>query len=512
MKAILFLGLFTLAGSTLSAAGAGPIFDIKSYGAKGDGLALDTAAINQAIDAAHAAGGGTVYLPGGTYLAGSVHLRSNVALYLGQGSTILATNDPQAYDEPEPNQWDKLQDFGHSHFHNSLIWGENLENVSIIGPGRIWGKGMVRSQRAPQPGQRQVGNKAIVLKQCRNVVLRDFSILMGGWFGILATGDDNLTVSNLKIDTNRDGMDIISCRNVRISDCTVNSPYDDGICLKSDYSLGFARATENVTIVNCQVSGYDNGTLLDGTYQRKQVYNNAGANAGPTGRLKFGTESNGGFKNITISNVVFDYCRGLALETVDGGLLEDVTISNVTMRDIQNAPIFLRLGSRLRAPEGTPTGALRRVNISNLVVYNADPRYGSIISGVPGHDIEDVKLSNIRIFYAGGGTKEQAALAPPEEEKGYPEPRMFGAIPAYGFFIRHVKGIELNDVEVSYLKEDLRPAFLLDDVKNAEFNHVKAQHAGGVPTFVLKSVEDFAVRQSPGIADTGLRKVDRKEF
>ena len=400
----------------------------------------------------------------------------------------------------------------HSHFRNSLIWGEGLENVSILGSGRIWGKGLVRSQRAPQPGQRQVGNKSLVLKQCRNVVLRDFSILMGGWFGILATGVDNMTISNLKIDTNRDGMDIISCRNVRISDCTVNSPFDDGICLKSDYSLGFARATENVTITNCQVSGYDNGTLLDGTFKREHVYANAGANAGPTGRIKFGTESNGGFKNITISNSVFDYCRGLALETVDGGLLEDVTISNVTMRDIVNSPIFLRLGSRLRAPEGTPTGQLRRININNFVVYNADPRYSSIISGVPGHDIEDVKLSNIRIYYAGGGTKEQAALNPKEEEKTYPEPKMFGEMPAYGFFVRHVKGIEFNDVEVSYLKEDLRPPFRLENVKDVEFNHVKAQRAANVPTFLLNGVENFSVQGSAGIPDAKLKSVDRKEF
>jgi polygalacturonase len=506
MKCILLLAL---AGTTFAAD-----FDIKTFGAKGDGVTLDSPAINQAIDAAKAAGGGIVQIPAGNYLSGSIHLQSHVAIHFSPGATIVATNDPAAYDEPEPNQWDKLQDYGHSHFHNSLIWGENLEDISITGPGRIWGKGLVRSQRAPQPGDtvRRVGNKALVLKLCRNVVLRDFSILMGGWFGILATGVDNMTISNLKIDTNRDGMDIISCRQVRISDCTVNSPYDDGICLKSDYSLGFARACENITIVNCQVSGYDNGTLLDGTYQRKQVYNNAGANAGPTGRLKFGTESNGGFKNITISNVLFDYCRGLALETVDGGLLEDVSISNVTMRDIQNAPIFLRLGSRLRAPEGTPTGALRRVSLSNFVVYNADPRYASIISGVPGHDIEDVKLNNIRISYAGGGTRAQAALEPKEEEKGYPEPRMFGDIPAYGFFIRHVKGIELNDVHISYVKEDMRPAFHLQDVKDVEFDHVRAQHAEGVPLFVLKSVEDFGVRNSPGIADTKLKSVDRKEF
>ena len=272
---------------------------------------------------------------------------------------------------------------------------------------------------------------------------------------MLATGVDNLTIDNVKVDTNRDGFDIDACRNVRISNCSVNSPNDDAIVLKSSFALGYARATENVTITNCLVSGYDIGSLLDATYKRN--VKEAPDRDGPTGRLKFGTESNGGFKNITISNIVFDHCRGLALETVDGGLLEDVTITNITMRDIVNSPIFLRLGSRMRGPAGTPVGQLRRVQISNVVVYNADPRYASIISGIPGHNIEDVKLSNIRIFYQGGGTLAQAALSPPEKETNYPEPSMFGEIPAYGFFIRHVKGIELNNVEVSYAQEELRP-------------------------------------------------------
>jgi polygalacturonase len=265
-----------------------------------------------------------------------------------------------------------------------------------------------------------------------------------------------------------------------------------------------------MTITNCQVSGYDIGTFLNGTYQRsdKRVPDGAGA----TGRIKFGTESNGGFKNITISNCVFDYCRGLALETVDGGLLEDVTVSNITMRDIVNSPIFLRLGARLRAPEGTPVGALRRVIINNIVVYNADPRYASIISGTPGHDVEDIKLSNIQIFYQGGGTREQAAVEPAEREKEYPEPRMFGVIPAYGFFIRHVKGIEMSNIELRCLKEDLRPAFFLDGVKGADFQHVKAQHAQDISTFVLKNVEDFSTHQVSGLSDTRLERVEQKKF
>src|ERR1041385_8947346 len=388
--------------SAVNQDGSVGVFDVRSYGAKGDGQALDSPSINKAIDAAAAAGGGTVRFSAGTYRSFSIRLRSNVSLYLDQGATILAA-DPKdgdgKYDDPEPNQWDQYQDFGHSHWHNSLIWGENLENVLILGPGKIWGRGLVRSgsqsrtkeqndalgntpsdPRAgpfgyPNPRdavEKGWGNKSISLKLCRNVIIRDITIFHGGHFAILATGVDNLTIDNVKIDTNRDGIDVDACKNVRISNCTVNSPFDDGIYPKSSFALGYARATENVTITNCQVSGYDEGTLLDGTYKRD--YRAANGTFSPTGRIKFGTESNGGFKNITIDNCVFDYSRGLALESVDGALLEDVTISNITMRDISNCPIFLRLGSRMRGPSGPPSGELRRVKITNVVVYNAEPR------------------------------------------------------------------------------------------------------------------------------------------
>jgi Endopolygalacturonase len=483
------------------------MFNVLDYGAKGDGKTLDSPSINKAIDEAASKGGGTVYFPAGTYLSASIRLKSNISLYIGQGATILAasTSDGYKYDPAEPNVWgDSLQyqDFGHSHWHNSLIWGENLQNISILGPGVIWGKGLVRGGNSAQDGS---GNKSISLKWCRNVIIRDVSILMGGWFAILATGVDNLTIDNLKIDTNRDGMDIDCCVNVRVSNCFVNSPQDDGICLKSCYGLGVARATENVTITNCQVSGYEAGSLLDGTYKRDEK---RAADGGPTGRIKFGTESNGGFKNITISNCVFDYCRGLALEAVDGALLEDITITNITMRDIGNAPIFLRLGERMRGPKDAAVGEIRRVMISNITVYNADPKTGVIISGDPGHDIKDIRLSNIKIYYKGGGTAEQTAREVPGFEKEYPEPSRFGTLPSYGFFIRHVDGIQLNNIEVSFMENDLRPAFFLDDVKNAEFMFVKAQKSEGVPYMSVKNVTNLSFFRSLDIID---RKIDKAE-
>jgi polygalacturonase len=255
----------------------------------------------------------------------------------------------------------------------------------------------------------------------------------------------------------------------------VNSPWDDGICLKSSFGLGYARSTENVTITNCWVSGgFEEGTLLDATY--KPI--GPGYRANFTGRIKFGTESNGGgLKNVTISNCTFESCQGLALESVDGALIEDITITNITMRNIISCPIFLRLGSRMRGTAGLPVGKLRRVIISNIVAYDTKPGYCSIFSSTPGNDIEDVQFNNIQIYCTGGGTIEMAQITPPEKENAYPEPGMFGSTPSYGFYLRHVNGIEFNNVQVSYTGMEARPAFYLLDTKNADFMHVKAKRS-----------------------------------
>ncbi|MEO8112340.1 MAG: right-handed parallel beta-helix repeat-containing protein, partial [Ginsengibacter sp.] len=439
----------------------------------------------------------------GNYLSGSIRLKSNICLYIDQGATLIAAADSSEFDMPEKSVNDIYQDYGHSHWHNSFIWGENLHDISIIGTGTIWGKGLVRSGRNGDGKP----NKAISLLLCRNVIIRDISILHGGWFAILATGVDNLTIDNLKVDTNRDGFDIDCCKNVRVSNCTVNSPFDDGICLKSSFGLGYSKATENVTITNCQVSGYDEGTLLDGTFKRTNTKNSS-----PTGRIKFGTESNGGFKNITITNCVFEYCRGLALETVDGALLEDVTISNITMRDIGNAPIFVRLGARMRGPDTIPVGACRRIIISNLVAYNVDDKQGAIISGLEGHDIEDLQLSNIRLYYKGGGPKDSVNRIVPEYEKEYPEPGRWKIMPSYGFYIRHVKNLKMHDIQVSYMKDDFRPPFILDDVKGAILYDIQAEKTTGTSSFILKNVKDIHISQTAGVKDIFIKNAVTKNL
>jgi polygalacturonase len=382
-----------------------------------------------------------VIFPAGSYLSFSIHLRSQIELHLLAGSRIIAADSPLAneqtgyrggvYDSAEAKtEWEAYQDYGHNHWHNSLIWGEDIHDVSITGPGMIWGKGLSNGRGKSENDyafvaeQAGVGNKAIALKNCHNVGFRDFSILKGGHFGLLLTGVDNLTIDNLKIDTDRDGIDIDCCQNVRISNCTVNSPWDDGICPKSSYALGHARATRNVTISNCWVTGdYQLGSMLDGTFRRLPD----NGHSLRTGRIKCGTESNGGFINITISDCVFEGCQGYALESVDGALLEDITITNTTMRELYSGPIFMRLGSRLRGPrETTQVGTIKRVMINNLTCHNAPQRFSSILSGVPGYLIEDVKLSNIYIESAGGAPAEFAQVQPAELESKYPEPSMSG--------------------------------------------------------------------------------------
>lgn len=480
--------------------------------------------------------------PAGEYLSHSVRLKSRVALVLGQGATLVAADPPAdgetiGYDAPEDGPPNMYQDFGHSRFRNSLIWGENLEGVAIYGPGRIFGRGLSRGNGrmalpvgavAPQPGDRLpdvleadgefealagvhpvskfgyphsrdtlpagVGNKAIALRGCRNVVIRDLTILHGGHFAILVTDCDNVIIDSALIDTNRDGIDIDACRNVRISNCSVNSPWDDGICIKSSCGFGGVKPVENVTVSDCYVSGFVEGTLYDGS--RARLIQHRG---GPIGRIKLGTESSGGYRNIAITNCVFNFCRGLALEQVDGAMMEDIVVSNLTMRDVMNAPIFIRLGARLRAPGAVNAGTARRISISNVTGQNVAVDHGVFIAGLPGNCVEDVRLSGMSFHFAGGGSRDDAERRVPEMPEDYPEPMLFGRLPSWGFFARHVRGMQARDLDFRVEKPDARPAFWLEDVAAADFSHVRLPAGGAVGDWVLRDARRVRLRDCDGV-------------
>ncbi|MGD1086326.1 MAG: glycosyl hydrolase family 28-related protein [Verrucomicrobiota bacterium] len=559
---ILCLALFPVVSPRPAAAqeATSQFYNVRSFGAKGDGTTLDSPAINQAINAAAAAGGGTVELPAGTYLSGSIELKSNIHLLIDAGATILAApQSMNAYDQEEPFQGRAYQDGGHTFFHNSLIWGESLTNVSITGQGMINGAGLSsqdgsedrmdgfgggRGGAAPSQGTNnttspgaRLGNKAIALKLCRNVLLRDITIIHGGHFAILVTGCDNMTVDNVTMDTNRDGIDIDCCRNTVVSNCRINSPHDDGLCPKSSFALGRKVITENLTIVNCQVSGFLEGTLLDGTMK---PYHSPGPVG--QGRIKLGTEANGGFRNITIANCTFRGCKGLALEEVDGGIMENITVNNITMMDVVGYPIYITTGKRDRGPNVTEPGRARNIFISNIIATGIDTNSGFRgapggqpsgrggrgagaaqaggtqtaaasqapgrggrrgithasgieIEGMQDHPIENVRLSDIRLQFKGGGTTNDAARVPAELGAGYPEPGE--TMPSYGLFARHVKGLEMENVTVGFDTQDMRPAIVAVDVDGFEIDHFKAQLSPNVAPARLDGVKGLVVLDSP---------------
>lgn len=489
-------------------------YNVRNYGAVGDGKNLDSPAIDKAIQAAAAEGGGTVYLPAGTYLSGTIHLASNIHLLIDMGATILAAPQKMnAYDEPEHWEGTAYQDGGHTFFRNSLIYGEGLTNISITGQGMIDGSALssgdgkqdsvdgFKDWEHHSPAQSEVklarlGNKAIALKLCRNVVLRDITIFRGGHFAILTTGCDNLTVDNVTMDTNRDGIDIDCCRNVMVSNCRINSPNDDGLCPKSSFALGRNVITENMTIVNCMVSGFEVGSLLDGTMKPK-------ANGNGNGRLKFGTEANGGFRNVTVANCVFRSCRGIALEEVDGGILENININNITMMDVPSYAVYITTGKRNRGPDVKQPSRIRNVSISNLTADGVSMDSGIQIFGMPDQPIEGLRLDNIQLICKGGGTEAQGNKMPPELGTGYPEPR--GIMPGYGVFARHVHDLELANIRLSVDKEDKRPAMVCSDIDGLEVDNFKAQTADGVSAAKLNDVKNVVIRNSPilnGVAES----------
>ena len=460
------------------------LFMARDFGAVGDGRHIDSPAINAAIEQASRDGGGIVVLTEGTYLCYSIRLKSNITLRLEKGAVIKAApvTDTEGYDEAEPND-SRYQDFGHSHWHNSLIWGDSLHHVTIEGEGLIDGTDVL-SRGGPRRGYTgpTVANKALALRDCRHVAIRGVSFLRCGHFALLLTGVDDLTIEDVDCDTNRDGFDIDCCERVVVRNCRVNTLNDDAIVLKCSYALGRPKPTQHVLIEDCEVSGYDVGTMFDGT--RTKHVEKAPDGDGPTGRIKLGTESSGGFRHITIRRCTFTHCRGLALEAVDGAEMKDIRVSDLKMTDICNSPIYIRLGNRMRAPEGFHPSKVSDVRISNVHVIDADSRYACLIAGVEGHPVSNVRIRNLYVQFRGGLTlkdvEEQRGSNPffrPEARKpgqlgeaNYPEPSAHGIQPAWGFSISHARNIRLKNVRLETIHPDERPMLHLENTKNVRIS------------------------------------------
>ncbi|MCP3729458.1 right-handed parallel beta-helix repeat-containing protein [Sphingomonas sp. MG17] len=492
------LGLLALLlGSPAAAQSAltgGGVENVRQHGARGDGKAIDSPAINRAIKAAAKRGGGVVLVPPGRYLSFSIRLVDNITLALSAGAVIEAA-DPDThgrnYDPPENYMEEQFQDFGITHVHNSLIYADGASNIGVIGPGMLHGVGLDRdgpndrwwkhenfqSAMALGISPRELvlrnpkeaamvgrGNRAIGLRDCRNVQLRDFTILQGGHFGIIAHGCTNMAIDNVVIDTDRDGIDVDCCRDVRVTNCTVNAPKDDAIVLKSSYALGRPVICEDILVQGCKTSGYLMGSLLDGSY-RKSDYNIEGG--GVLGRIKMGTETVGGFRNVRISDCICTNSRGILVGIVDGGTMEDVVVSGITLRDPVNAPLFVHHGARMRAPRGTPVGKIRRVRFDDVQASGVDPRYPCGVEGIADGPVEDVTFRGVDVTSAGGGTAADVARDPEYRRETSLEVGYLKTLPAHGLWARHAKRLTVRDCSFAVEKADARPTIALRNVQGA---------------------------------------------
>jgi len=459
-------------------------FLITDYGSKADGKTINTIAIQKAIDAAFKNNGGRVIFPKGRFLSGSIVLKSNVTLYFEEGSMLLGSTNPKDYfnmvfeERPvSPKKDDNSQ--------MALILAHKANNIELSGKGTIDGQGLQLalnidslhhagiavdpkySLRRNRPNE-TMRPKLFRFSQCDNVLIEGLKAGESSSWGLSFELCTNLTLDNLKIVNrsywNNDGIDITDCKNVRVTNCDINAA-DDGICLKSYYP-GYYN--DSVYIGNCTIR--------------------SSASA-----IKFGTASFGGFKNVIIKDIkVYDTFRSaIAIESVDGAVIENIDVSNIVAVNTGNA-IFIRLGQR----SGDNPGSIKNVSIKNIKVQvpfgrpdsNYDLRgpevdffhnpFPASIVGLEGYAVENITLENIEINYPGRATKGMAYIPlsrlnqVPEAAKDYPEFSMFGELPAYGFYVRHANGISMKDIKLTLDDADFRPAFVFDDVQNLKMEAI----------------------------------------
>lgn len=468
----------------------GQQYNVRDYGAISDTTRLSTDAINRAIQACHAAGGGRVFVPAGNYKSGTITLMDNVELYLDRGCILYGSTNPKDYPRQKQPEYRSQKDPG-GWF--ALIYAEGATNIGIGGHGTIDGQGSAQRSRPELLGGDRDGRpRNILFISCKKVSVDGVTMMNSGMWNQHYLNCEDVLVNNIHVynhsNKNNDGIDIDGCRRFVLSNSVIDSD-DDGIVLKSTGPAG----CEDVSIANCIVSSYTNA-------------------------IKLGTESTGGFKNIAISNCVVKPTRsteeskfrlrklgitGLSLEIVDGGILNGVTVDNIVMEGTQ-CPIYVRLGNRARkymkeAPE-LPLGQMKNIRISDITAYNTG-NFSSSITGVPGASIDNIALANITFVNTGGLTSGEYLAdfsQVKEEEKGYPQPTVWKNLPSYGFFIRHVKHVSLDNIELRSIAPDPRVPIIGVDIDELFVRNLVLDRGNPHKEIVLHEVREFDIDDKPG--------------
>ncbi len=450
-------------------------FNITDYGANGNGTTLCTEAINKAIQDCNKSGGGRVYVPPGKYLSGTIVMKDNVELYLERGSTLLASTRHEDFPRmPQPKYRSQKDPGGWF----SLIYANEVSNFGIRGFGTIDGQGNLQKPRPELLGGDRDGRpRSILFISCNQIRIEGVTMIHSGIWNQHYLNCEDVIVDKIEVynhaNRNNDVIDIDGCRRFIMSNSIVDSD-DDGITLKSTG----AAPCEDITITNCIVSSWCNA-------------------------IKAGTESTGGFKNITISNCVVKKSRskqkpifndypsgitGISLEIVDGGTMEGVTVSNVTI-DGTKCPLYIRLGNRARkhtkdAPN-PKVGIMKNIAISNLVCYNSG-NYSNSITAIPGYYIENVSLSNVQFFNEGGlkaGEYLPNIESVKEDEKGYPQPTVWKELPSSALFIRHAKNIMIQGMLMGSDATDPRVPIIAHDVEGLSIRNTRVTKNNTADTF-----------------------------
>ncbi len=459
---------------------------VTEFGAVPNGQVLNTVAIQAAIDyASEELKGGTVVFPQGKWLSGSLILKSNVTLYLEEGAILLGSVNPDDYQKLEM-EGAPIARKAEDNSRLALLLAFNQSNIAVKGRGTIDGRGrelaltidsLHHTGEKIDPNYNTWSNrpsetarpKIINFMMCDNVNIADVTIRNSACWVQTYELCTHLTIEGITVESrafwNNDGINIVDCKNVVVSDCDINSA-DDGICLKSYYP------------------GYYNDSIL---IENCTVRSSASA-------VKFGTASIGGFRNVVINNIrVFDTFRSaIAIESVDGGFIENVTVSNIFASNTGNA-LFIRLGHRY----GEKPGSIKNVTIRNMEVQvpfgrpdeNYDMRgpalpffhnqFPAPITGIPDAALENITLENITIRYPGRASKGMAYIPlwrldeVPEKIQDYPEYSMFGELPSWGFYVRHVKGLTMKNITLRLDDEDYRPAMIFDNVSNLKLEKIE---------------------------------------